>query len=338
LKKLSIINKIIYFINSILAFFLLASYLLPFISPEQFPILAVLSLFVPFLIFVNIIFAIYWLLSIKKHLLLSSIILLIGWLTLPPIYKFFDKKTISENSISIMSYNVRLFNLWEWKKDKKIPEKINKFIQEKSPDILLFQDYHTLVNQDFKYKYHYIKTKAKKNKIGLAIFSKFPIINSGSLDLKNTSNNIIFVDVLRGNDTIRVYNIHLQSLKLKTDKENFGQENSEKLVTTLEDGFIKQVSQTIVFLDHEKNWKRKKIIAGDFNNTSFSWVYTQISKGKKDAFIEAGKGFGKTYDYQFPMRIDYILTDKVAEIQKFSSFNQKNSDHFPILASINWLE
>jgi len=131
LKKLSIINKIIYFINSILAFFLLASYLLPFISPEQFPILAVLSLFVPFLIFVNIIFAIYWLLSIKKNLLLSSIILLIGWLTLPPIYKFFDKKTISENSISIMSYNVRLFNLWEWKKDKKIPEKINKFIQEK---------------------------------------------------------------------------------------------------------------------------------------------------------------------------------------------------------------
>lgn len=336
MKKLSIINKIIYFVNIILALLLLASYLLPFISPEQLPILAVLSLFVPFLIFVNIIFAIYWLLSMKKQLLLSSIILLIGWLTLTPIYKFLDKKTVSENSLSIMSYNVRLFNLWEWKNDKNIPEKINTFIQEKSPDILLFQDYHTLVNQDFKYKYRYIKTKGKKNKIGLAIFSKFPIINSGSLDLKNTSNNIIFADILKGKDTIRVYNIHLQSLKLKTDKENFGQENSEKLVTTLEDGFIKQVSQTKVFLEHEKNWSGKKIISGDFNNTSFSWVYTQISKGKKDTFIEAGKGFGKTFDYRFPMRIDYILTDKSAETLEFSSFNQKNSDHFPIIAKINW--
>lgn len=336
MKKLSIINKIIYFVNIILALLLLASYLLPFISPEKLPILAVLSLFVPFLIFVNIIFAIYWLLSMKKQLLLSSIILLFGWLTLTPIYKFLDKKIVSENSLSIMSYNVRLFNLWEWKNDKNIPEKINTFIQEKSPDILLFQDYHTLVNQNFKYKYIYIKTKGKKNKIGLAIFSKFPIINNGSLDLKNTSNNIIFADILKGKDTIRVYNIHLQSLKLKTDKENFGQENSEKLVTTLEDGFIKQVSQTKVFLEHEKNWSGKKIISGDFNNTSFSWVYTQISKGKKDTFIEAGKGFGKTFDYRFPMRIDYILTDKSAEILEFSSFDQKNSDHFPIIAKINW--
>jgi vancomycin resistance protein VanJ len=336
LKKLSIINKIIYFVNIILALLLLASYLLPFISPEKLPILAVLSLFVPFLIFVNIIFAVYWLLTVKKQILLSLIILLIGWLTLTPIYKFLDKKIISENSISVMSYNVRLFNLWDWKDDKKIPEKINTFIQEKSPDILLFQDYHTLVNQDFKYKYYYIKTKRKKNKIGLAIFSKFLIINSGSLDLKNTSNNIIFADILKGNDTIRVYNIHLQSLKLKTDKENFGQENSEKLVTTLEEGFKKQVSQTKVLLDHEKNWKGKKIIAGDFNNTSFSWVYTQISKGKKDTFIEAGKGFGKTFDYRFPMRIDYILTDESAETIEFSSFHQKNSDHFPILTSVNW--
>lgn len=119
MKKLSIINKIIYFVNIILALLLLASYLLPFISPEKLPILAVLSLFVPFLIFVNIIFAVYWLLTVKKQILLSLIILLIGWLTLTPIYKFLDKKIISENSISVMSYNVRLFNLWDWKDDKK---------------------------------------------------------------------------------------------------------------------------------------------------------------------------------------------------------------------------
>ena len=76
---------------------------------------------------------------------------MIGWLTLTPIYKFLDKKIISENSISVMSYNVRLFNLWDWKDDKKIPEKINTFIQEKSPDILLFQDYLNPYNYSLKH-------------------------------------------------------------------------------------------------------------------------------------------------------------------------------------------
>ena len=270
--------------------------------------------------------------------MLSASILLLGWITLTPIYKFFEKKSVAENGLTVMSYNVRLFNHWEWINDDKIPEKINHFIQEKSPDILLFQDFYTLVNQDFNYKYHYINTKTKNNKNGLAIYSKFPIINSGSLDLKNTSNNIIFADILKGKDTIRVYNLHLQSLKLKTDKENFGQENSEKLVSILEDGFKKQVNQTTVFLEHEKKWKGKKIIAGDFNNTSFSWVYNQISKNKKDAFIEAGKEFGKTYNYWFPLRIDFILTDETAEIQDFSSFTKKYSDHFPILTSVKWVE
>ncbi len=130
--------------------------------------------------------------------------------------------------------------------------------------------------------------------------------------------------------------MHLQSLELNTDKENFGQENSEKLISRLKEGFKKQATQTDTFLEHEKNWKGKKIIAGDFNNTSFSWVYNQISTNKKDAFIEAGIGFGKTYNYWFPMRIDFILTDNDAIINSFNTFNDKFSDHFPVEAKINW--
>ena len=62
----------------------------------------------------------------------------------------------------------------------------------------------------------------------------------------------------------------------------------------------------------------------------------RLPQNKKDAFIEAGKGFGKTFDYWFPMRIDFILTDKNAVINQFNSFSEKYSDHFPILARINW--
>ena len=82
--------------------------------------------------------------------------------------------------------------------------------------------------------------------------------------------------------------------------------------------------------------KGKKLFAGDFNNTSYSWVYNQIAKDKKDTYIESGKGFGKTYDYWFPMRIDFILTDQDAISNKFTTYSEKYSDHFPIMAKINW--
>ena len=336
MKKLSLLDKALYIVNSLLATLLLLSYLLPYVSPNTIPLFAILSLFVPVLLIINIAFFIYWLIKLKKQLLLSLIILLIGWFTVTPFYKLSNKNTSLNTDLKVMSYNVRMFNHWNWIDDKEIPRKINDIVSNNSPDILLFQEYYTLEKQQFNYPHKYIKTKNNKAKIGLAIYSKFPIINKGSLDLKNTSNNIIFADILKEKDTIRVYNLHLQSLQLSTDKENFGQENSEKLIARLKLGFKKQAQQTDVFLQHEKKWKGKKIVAGDFNNTAYSWVYNQISKNKKDAFIEAGKGFGKTFNYWFPMRIDFILTDENATVNKFTSVSEKYSDHFPIQARLNW--
>lgn len=336
MKKLSFLNKIIFIINSLLAAFLLLSYLLPYISPNKVAILAILSLLVPFLIIINIFFVLFWLLKLKKEFFVSTFVLIIGWFFTPALYKLTSNTSSLTDDLKVMSYNVRMFNHWKWIEKENIPQKINEFVIEKSPDVLLFQEYYSLEKQKFSYPYKYIKMKNKKAKIGLAIYSKFPIIHKGSLNLENTSNNIIFVDIKRQKDTIRVYNLHLQSLQLKPDKENFGQENSEKLIARLKEGFKKQAEQTEVFIKHEKQWKGKVIVAGDFNNTSYSWVYNQISTDKKDTFIEAGAGFGKTFNYWFPMRIDFILTDKNAIINQFHSFSENNSDHFPILAKINW--
>lgn len=336
MKNLSIFNKLVYILNSFIATLLLLSLLLPYISPKTMAIFAILSLFVPFLIIINVAFALYWLLQLKKQFLMSSIILLVGWLFSTPFFKLTEKNSSLNDDIKVMTYNVRMFNQLKWIEDDSISIKISNFIAEQSPDILLFQEYYNLDKQQFKYPYKFIKTRNKRDKIGLAIYSKFPIIQTGSLNLEHTNNNIIFADIIRKKDTIRVYNLHLQSLKLNTSKENFGLPNPEKLVARLKSGFKKQAEQTDVFLAHESTYTGKKIVGGDFNNTCYSWVYNKISTNKKDAFVEAGSGFGKTYNYWFPMRIDFIFTDENAVVNHFDSFSEKNSDHFPIMASINW--
>ena len=333
--KYSFWNKIIVFVNSILAILLLLSYLLPYISPEKVPIFTIISLAVPVLLALNIFFIIYWIIKLKKYFTISLISIILGIGYISNIYKFSEKKIFLNDDLKVMSYNVRLFNHYNWSTDSTIVKKISSFIAEKEPDVLSIQEYYDAENLQLKYPYQFIKTKSNFNKFGLAIFSKFNIINSGSLDLKESANNIIYTDILKDKDTIRVYNIHLESLKMNTSQENFGIINSDKLLEQMEASFQKQAKQVELFLQHEKKWDGKKILCGDFNNTAFSWVYRELSNEKQDAFKEAGKGLGKTFNYWYPLRIDFILTDANFDINNFKTFDIPYSDHYPILARLN---
>ena len=336
MKKLSFFDKFIYVLNSLISTLLLLSYLLPYISPKKTPIFAILTLFVPVLLIINIAFFLYWLTKLKKQLLLSGLILLIGWFVITPFYKLSKKNTSLNSDLKVMSYNVRMFNHIEWTKENDIKKNIFSLIKENNPDILTIQENISLREYTFDFPYKYIKDRNVKSQFGMAIYSKFPIINKGSLKLENTVNDIIFSDIIRDKDTIRIYNFHLQSLNISPKEENLGEKDSEKLIQKVEKNFLEQVAQTELFLAHEQKWNGKKIICGDFNNTAYSWVYNQISKNKKDAFIEAGINFGKTYNFWFPFRIDFIMADNSAKINQFTTFSEEYSDHYPILARINW--
>ena len=328
-------HKIIVFANSILSILLLLSFLLAFISPKTVPILTIVSIVVPVLFIANVFFVIYWIIKLKKYFMISLISILLGFGYISSIYKFSEKKVFLNDDVKVMSYNVRLFNHYQWSSDTTIVKKISTFISEKKPDILLIQEYYNAKDLQIKYPYQFVKTKTNFSKFGLAIFSKYKIINSGSLDLKDSANNIIFTDIIKDKDTIRVYNIHLESLKMNTSQENFGTKDSDKLIKKMEASFQKQAKQVELFLNHEKKWTGKKILCGDFNNTAFSWVYKELSKNKQDAFKAAGKGLGKTFNYWYPLRIDFILTDSNFDINNFKTFNVPYSDHYPISARIN---
>lgn len=338
MKNLSFINKIIYFINIVVAVLLLLSFALPFLPPKTFSILAVVNLGVSFLIILNVLFFIYWLIGLKKQFILSLLALCIGYFSFGSLYKFSSSKKVENpENIKVMNYNVRLFDLYDWIPESNTETKIVDFIKNEAPDILSIQEYHPHENVDLAFfKYKYEKLSGKKVKYGQAIFSQFPIVNSGSVEFPNTANNAIFADVVKGADTIRVYNIHLESMRINADVENLKNEDSERLLNRVSTTFKMQQTQTELFLNHKSDCQYKMIICGDFNNTAFSYVYRKIKDDLNDTFKEAGNGFGRSYDFKFfPVRIDFILSDEAFSVNGFKSYNEHYSDHYPIMATLS---
>lgn len=336
MKKLNLIDKFVFLINFLVAIMLLLAYLLPYIEPKQFAFLSVLSLTMPFLIMVNLLFVVYWLFKVKSQLLLSLVVLLLGFKHLTSLYRFSDVKIIADTDhLVVMNYNVRLFNVFNWIPDIDVPQEINAFLTAQSPDIISMQEYRPdkAITLPGYHKFESVFHGTVVN--GQAIFSKFPIINKGLVEFPNTYNNAIFVDVVRGEDTLRIYNVHLQSLKIDVNHELLNVKNSGHLFRQVEKTFSLQQEQAKLFLRHKRQSPYKTIVCGDFNNTAYSYVYKEIKHGMKDAFVEAGNGFGRSYDFPFfPIRIDYVLADTDFDILEFETFDVKLSDHFPIMGKI----
>jgi endonuclease/exonuclease/phosphatase family metal-dependent hydrolase len=184
-------------------------------------------------------------------------------------------------------------------------------------------------------------------KTGQAIFSKYPIFNQGDFKIPEAGNNIIYADIRKGKDTLRVYNIHLQSIKISPDVsemqdnvEVINKSKSQRLFNRIRDAFKKQQQQAAILVKHKNNCPYPMMVCGDMNNSPFSYVYRNIKGDLYDCFEEAGNGFGQTYKFKYyPARIDYIFADKKLKVKSFTSFAQfEYSDHFPVMTRLAFIK
>ena len=343
MRKQTWLSKIMFFFNIVLTVLTFLAYLLPFLAPKAFPFLSVLTLVLPFFLILNFFFFVYWLLQFKRYMLLSGLVLLLGITFINRFYKFSETNLPKEeNDFTLMSYNVRLFNLYEWLPKEDVPEQISKLIDEKNPDILCLQEYSPNEKVNItKFPFSFIKLEGGKNKYGQAIFSNYSIINQGIIEFPNSSNNVIYVDLLKQKDTIRIYSIHLQSIKISTEiHENIDQEKSKFIFKRLSEAFTIQQQQAEIIKAHFETCKHPKIICGDLNNSAFSYVYRTIKGDLKDAFEEAGTGFGKSYNFKYyPARIDYVFVENTINVKQFKTIDTFfQSDHFPQITRLNLIE
>ena len=199
----------------------------------------------------------------KKQFLVSTIILVIAYFYFNPFFEISSEEDTSEykKTIRVLSYNVRLFNAYE---DNPASEEVSKtfseIIKEEKPDVISVQEYYIQNEVDFsKYPYQYINFK-EKNKLGHAIFSKYPIINKGAFNFSETSNNAIYADIVKGEDTLRVYNVHLQSMGIKPRVSYLQENDKTRLRRRITDAFVKQEGQIAEINKHKAKSPYKTVV------------------------------------------------------------------------------
>ena len=183
---------------------------------------------------------------------------------------------------------------------------------------------------------------------GIATFSKYPIIRKSAKHFAKKGGNIFIIsDIKIGNDTISVFNTHLESIhfgwsdykfiqNLNNDVEQDELKGSLTILRRLRKAFVKRASQVEVLVDSIKASKHPVIVCGDFNDTPSSYTYSVLSNGLKDAFKESGNGSGKTYAGPFPsFRIDYIFHDKRMKSAAFRTIKESLSDHYPLSCMVD---
>ncbi len=340
MKKLGFFGKLIFWCNSLVAFLLVVSFVLPYLKPSSFPTLSLLSLLVSPLILLNLLFALYWLIQFKRPFWLSFAVLVIASFQFSSFFEFSSEGDPSayKNTLRIVSYNVRLFNAYEENNTDNVSEVIQKIIAEEQPDVFSIQEFYREPKANFDaFPYQYIHFKNKSAKLGHAVFSKFPIVHSGAFDFKDSYNNTLYVDIVKGTDTLRIYNLHLQSLGILPKVDYLQEGDKDRLRARIANAFSLQEKQAIEILEHRRQSPYPTIVAGDFNNTPFSYVYRTLNKDMQDAFLERGSGLGTTFNFDgYPMRIDYIFTSETLDVLNFETLENTFSDHYPVRATVGW--
>jgi endonuclease/exonuclease/phosphatase family metal-dependent hydrolase len=359
-KRLGIFNSFILVLNILFLIALSLSVISVHISPVKSWILPFFGLLYPFLLIINLFFMIYWMLRLRWLFLIPAIFILAGWNQLERLVQFSSPGTppASAHTFKVITYNVK--NLSNDNVDliePQIRSKIFDFLEGEDAEILCLQEFAIIhpdpeafidsLSDRLEMPFHaYIQyfEMPRKRMDAIITFSKYPILNSGSVKKDDQHNYALFTDLIIDDDTVRLFNIHLESVRLRHEDYNFISEldlkfeenkdikgGSRRIFEKLKTAFARRASQVDNLSSCIIQSPHPVILCGDFNDTPNSYAYQQLTANLTDAFMESGKGFGNTYIGKLPSyRIDYILHD-----DHFTSWNCsreliKLSDHYPV--------
>lgn len=352
--------------NIIVGLLFLGGAFVRFLDPDKYWYLSLLTLALPFLILLLVVFFVAWLFVKPFWSLISLLFLAIGWnavINIIPLRldaSFVMKKDSAD--IRIMSWNVEQFNIQNYKKNPQGRQQMLDLINEYNPDIACLQEvvagetrkainYYPEIVKSLHFKdnffaYQLTNDFDRNHHFGTIIFSKFPIIRKQFMVNNPDDYNSTFqyVDVLVGNDTVRIFNVHLQSLKFTKENREYldslqikttSASESKSVIQKIRKGVIKRAVQARFVKDEMNHTHYPKILCGDFNDVPVSYAYEILGEGLQNAFVKKGFGFSRTFAGISPtLRIDNIFVDSSFSVVQYKRISSNLSDHFPIVADV----
>lgn len=337
------------------------TYAASYISPEEFWYLFFLTYAALPLMVVHLVFVGWWT-TRRNRIAFLSLLTLVFTYGLNNRLVQFSFASKSDDQLTVVSYNIGNFveNGRDSKNVTKTKKDISLFISEILPDIVCFQEYssHARGRGDFTdflldslgYKSGYfekIRDLRHEGFSGMAIFSRYPIIDKRFVPFKSTrtTNALIYADVVIGSDTVRVMNVHLQTNRLghaEYETVTGLAENTPetrrgilKVMGKLRDAAKERTIQTYLVEEQILRSPYPIILCGDFNDLPSSFAYRKVRGELQDSFIKKGNGIGNTYAGVFPsFRIDHVFASESFEFLSHRVHKVKNSDHYPIVSTL----
>lgn len=349
---------------------ILLLYLLPGSNQSYFWLINLFALVLPYLFVLQVAFVIFWLVAKPRLVFIPLLTLLLGWNLLDALVSFHTpekEQALNEGQFRVASWNVHLFDFYENK--GQLDQQMIRKARSLAADILCVQELvfstdtsspmslHRLKKQlgyqyvvagnDRAFGVHTnINTQNEKYfPFCLAIFSNYPIVRWEKVQtLKEYNHTFIWADVAMGTDTIRVFNVHLQSMHFVKNDYDFI-ENIDRADVDV----VKRQGRNILRKIRNANFLRSTqaqrlkqelmkspypvLLAGDFNDVPNSYAYQVIGKGLNDAFAEKGWMLGRTFQFLSPtLRLDYIFHSDSLQLVRYHEYEWDLSDHLPVTA------
>jgi len=341
-------------LNIVAACLLLAAYLAPFVPPDTFWPVAFFGLAYPYILFINLIFLLIWILLHSRKFLLPLLSLALGYPNFFNSFQVIPHLKSKEAGITLLSYNVHSFRV-DQKAHRLNNPRILEYFKSVGADIICLQEgIHFKEGKlspngikDAVPGINYFQVVSTGNYSDLVTFSRYPIINKGELKFPESDVLVLFSDIkIAVNHTIRVYNCHLQSYSIDPDDylvidslasgiNDHQIDLAKKVSFKLRNGFQLRAYQVRKLAEHIRKSPYPVVVCGDFNDTPVSYAYRKVRGELKDAFVESGWWSSNTYNGPLPsFRIDYILSDKQFTLGNYSRDRVFYSDHFPVHCKI----
>jgi len=358
-------GKIYPLIGVLLAFALIMGILAGNFDPRSHILIAFFGLAYPFILFLNVIMIVIWILRGKLlFALLTAGVIGIGWHAMMATVSFNGEAgegaKSSPDLVRIMTYNVHSFGPYDDNGDKEITkQKMLALVKNENPDIICFQEYVSMRKGPFdvtdslkdilniRSQKNYFIPPLESNANGFAIYSRYPIVNTGIINFTNErgGNASIYIDIMLNEKVLRVYNVHMQSIAFDRQDYKFLDKvtkdmdpeitPAKRILRMLDVAFKKRAAQVDIMKAEMKGCKTPFVIAGDFNDTPASYAVTQMTKSLNNSFVQKGTGLGRTYNGKFPnFQIDYISATKTIKIINHRIIEAKLSDHFPVRSDL----